>query len=357
MRIPSLAICLCSVFAAAAGARQVPTAPSGATPAITTLAPVVVHGTLPGSALWKVSRGSHVLWVLGITQPLPRDMQWDTTTIERALAHAQEVLAAPRMEIGARVGFWGRLFLIPSMIGIKKLPHGKTLQQVLAPAVYARWTQEKHQYLGNTWGVERLRPIFAGRKLYAAAIRRAGLADDGEVEKAVYAIAKRDHVPVTNTAYVAIMPNPREDAKLFKRVTLHDQQCLAGVMDAIGHDLAQATTRANAWATGDVATLRTVLASPQQDACLSALGNTDFAEKVGITDIAARVRTRWLDAAETALTRNDVTVALLPMIEVVSPTGYLAGLGHAGTVITVPKQPAHAIPPAPGPAFTQPVTP
>lgn len=352
-----LGSCLCLVLAAAASAQQVATGPSSTTAAITTLAPVVVHGTLPGPALWKVSRGHHVMWVLGITQPLPREMQWDTTTIERVVAQAQEVLDAPRMEIGARVGFWGRLFLMPSMIGLKKLPHGQTLKQVLTPALYARWTQEKRQYLGRAQDVERLRPIFAGRNLYAAAIKQAGLTADGEVEKTVYAIAKRDHVPVTSTAYVAIMPHPREDVRLFKRVTPHNQECLAGVMDAVGHDLAQATTRANAWAAGDVATLKTVLASPQQDACLSALGDTDFAEKVGMTDIAARVRTHWLDAAEASLARNDVTVALLPMIEVVSPTGYLTHLERAGTVITAPRQAVQTAPPAPEPVFTQPVTP
>jgi hypothetical protein len=89
-------------------------------------------------------------------------MQWDTATIKRVLADAQEVLQAPRVEIGARVGFWGRLFLIPSMIGIKNLPNGQTLQQVLAPDLYARWTRLKREYLKHSGGVERLRPVLAG---------------------------------------------------------------------------------------------------------------------------------------------------------------------------------------------------
>ncbi len=297
------------------------------------------------------------MWILGITQPLPRDMQWDTATIKQVLADTQEVLQAPRIEIGAREGFWGRLFLIPSMIGIKNLPDGQTLQQVLAPNLYVRWALLKREYLRHSWGVERLRPVFAGRKLYAVAVRRAGLTDDGKVEKTVYGIAKRRHIPVTDTAYVAIMPHPHEDAKRFKHVTLHDQQCLASIMDAVDHDLAQATTRANAWATGNVATLRTVLAVPQEDTCLSALGATGFAEKVGMTNLVARLRTRWLDVAEAALARNRITIALLPMTEVVSPTGYLADLARTGAVITAPPQVAPAATPAPGSTSAQPIAP
>jgi hypothetical protein len=197
----------------------------------------------------------------------------------------------------------------------------------------------------------------AGRKLYAVAVKRAGLTDDGKIEKIVYSMAERQHIPVTDTAYVAIMPHPHEDARLFKRVTLHDQQCLASIMDAVDHDLAQATARANAWATGNVATLRTVLAAPQEDTCLSALGATGFAEKVGMTNLVARLRTRWLDVAEAALARNRVTIALLPMTEVVSPTGYLSGLARTGALITAPPQGAPAARPVPGATSAQPIAP
>lgn len=307
-------------------------------PSAVNLAPVVVSGTLPGPALWKVGQGDHVMWVLGVTRPLPKKMQWETAAVERAIAGSQEILKTPGLEIGAHVGFWDGLLLAPSMIGIKKLPAGKNLQDVLAPELYARWEAQRAKYLGNAGGMERLRPIFAGEKLYAAAIQRSGLTRDGGVEALVLRFAKNDRVPAVDTAYVLIMQDPRADAKLFKQSDLDDQQCLSGVLDATEQHLSQATVRANAWATGDLGALRKVLSEKQLDGCLSALGNTDFAKKVGMTDISEHIRQSWLKAAEASLAKNRQTFALLPMEQVLAPHGYLAALQSAGYAVTAPTE-------------------
>src|SRR6185312_4124238 len=303
-----------SLIASAAIARPRATAPvSKDNRQITNLAPVAVSGSLPGPAFWKVDKGGHVMGVLGVTNPLPSKMQWETAAIERAVEHSQAVLKAPSLEVGARVGFWGQLFLIPSMIGIRKLPNGETLHDVLSPSLYSRWEAQRTKYLGGPGGTDRLRPIFAGEKLYEAAIKHSGLTNDGGVQGRVLSLAKHDNVPVVDTSYVAVMQDPRADAKLFKTVTMSDQQCLSGILDATEQDLSQATARANAWATGDLAALRTVLATHQQDECLSAVGNTEFAQKMGMTDIANRIKSAWVKAAEAALTKNQQTTALLPI--------------------------------------------
>lgn len=65
---------------------------------VTDLAPVAVSGALPGPSLWKVNKGSHVMWVLGVTKPLPRKMQWETSTIDRVVGASQSVLKAPGLE-------------------------------------------------------------------------------------------------------------------------------------------------------------------------------------------------------------------------------------------------------------------
>lgn len=307
-------------------------------PTVTNLAPVAVSGALPGPALWKVTKDGHVLWVLGVTSPLPRKMQWETATIERAVSESQAVLKPPGLELGAHVGFWGRLFLIPSMIGIKKLPDGKTLHDVLSPALYARWKAQREKYLGSSWGTDRLRPMFAGEKLYAAAIKHSDLTSDGGVEDQVLAFARHDHVPVVNTSYVVIMKDPRADARLFKTVSMADQQCLSGILDATEEDLSQATVRANAWATGDLTALRKALSRHQQDQCLSAVGGTEFAQKMGMTDVAQRIKYAWLKAAETSLAKNQKATALLPMDQLLSTDGYLAALQARGFEVTAPQE-------------------
>jgi uncharacterized protein YbaP (TraB family) len=301
-----------------------------------TLAPVVVSGILPGPALWKVSKDGHVMWVLGITSPLPKGMQWDSTKIDHLIASSQQLLKPPGMDFGAKVGFWGQLFLIPSMIGLKKLPDGKSLQQVLSPDLYSRWQVQKAEYLGNSWGVDRLRPSFAADKLYRAALSQSGLTGSSMVEKAVYSAAGRNKVPVTSTFYTLMLNDPRRTAKEFKKAPLNDQQCLSDTIDAIDQHFSQATERANAWATGDLPALSKVLSAKQQDGCLSAIGSSAFAKTIGLTDISLQIQQAWIKAAEAALAHDAQSVALLPMSQVMASDGYLKVLEKDGYSVQSP---------------------
>src|SRR5262245_43034686 len=61
-------------------------------PPVQELETFVVSGEQPGPGLWKVSKGDHVMWVLGAYAPLPKDMIWRTKTIEARIAESQEVL-------------------------------------------------------------------------------------------------------------------------------------------------------------------------------------------------------------------------------------------------------------------------
>ncbi len=278
------------------------------------------------------------MWVLGVTEPLPKKMQWETAAIEYVVSNSQALLKMPGMQVGARAGFWRSLSLLPAMIGIKKLPDGEKLVDVLRPELYARWQAQSEKYLGGSRRTDRLRPIFAGKKLYAAAIARSALTVDGGVEKRVLGFAEANDVPIVDTIYTMIMEDPRADAKRFKRANMDDQKCLSGILEAIEQDLSQATVRANAWATGDLVALRDVFATEQRDDCLSAVGSTDFARKIGMTDIAQKIKTAWLAKAEASLQANRQTTALLPMDKILARDGYLAALQLKGYIVTAPDQ-------------------
>lgn len=336
--IGSLSLLAVILSASTPSAHAQSTKPASAGPDVVDLAPVVVSGVLPGPALWKVTKGDHVMWVLGITQPLPKNMQWDSARVEKLVESSQQVLKVPRMVIGAKVGFWGRLSLIPSMTGLKKLPGGRTLKDALPPSLYSRWEVQKTKYLDGSSGSDRLRPMFAGEKLYAAAIKQSQMTNDGGVEKAIYAMAERHKVEVADTSYVMILKDPRADAKRFKQATMDDQQCLSGILDATEQALSQAIARANAWATGNIEALRSVLAVPQKDECLSALGDTDFAKRLGINDINDKIKQTWVKAVDSAIESNERTMALLPMDQVLSDNGYLTALKTSGYTVTSPNE-------------------
>jgi hypothetical protein len=174
---------LAAVPHAFAQSAQPPQAAAGAP--IRTEAAVVVTGTQPGPGLWKVSKDGHVMWVLGTQSPLPKHMQWHSDEVEAALAASQEVLYAPSLGITVGTGFFSALFLVPKMYGARKNPDGKTLHDVLPPALYARWLPLRERYLGRGRGAERMRPLFAAGELWEEALDDNGLVSSGIVAPVV----------------------------------------------------------------------------------------------------------------------------------------------------------------------------
>ncbi|MFC5741439.1 TraB/GumN family protein [Dyella tabacisoli] len=313
------------------------TAPAPAS-SVANLEAVVVTGVQPGPGLWKVSKGDHVMWVLGTLSPLPDHMQWKTDDVEQIIAQSQEVLEPPSLQLKADVGFFGKLFLLPTLIGARKSPDGATLQQLVPPPLYARWLVQKQLYIGKDNSIERWRPIFAATELYDKAIKHAGLTASGGVKNTIRDLAKKHGVKLTKTNYKLAIANPREAVKTFKSSAMDDQACLSGVIDGIEHSLGSITARANAWATGDIEILRTLSLHDQREACIDAVTEAGFAKKLGLNDVRQRVDAIWMSAAEQVLANDKQSFAMLPMEEVLSPDGYLAKLKGKGYTVQAPDE-------------------
>lgn len=326
-----LATCLIPMLAGA----QTATPASAAS--VTLLAPITVSGVQPGPGLWKVSQGDHVLWLLGTTSALPANMQWRSDEVERIVAGSQEVIRAPRVKFKLDIGFFGKLFLLPSAYGARKNPDGKTLDQVLSAPLYARWTELKARYIGRDHGIERWRPIFAGMELYKKALKQNGLRGGGRIEDAVEKLAKQHGVPLVDATYQLEIKDPRGAIKAFKTAGPEDTECFSRTLDSVEHDLPAMAERANAWSTGDIATLRRLPDSRFRNACAEALTEAGFAKQLGISDLPSKVEATWLATARHALANDTQALAVLPMDQVLSPDGFLAALKAEGYAVQPPE--------------------
>jgi hypothetical protein len=94
--------------------------------------------------------------------------------------------------------------------------------------------------------------------------------------------------------------------------------------------------RANAWAVGDIDSLRNLPLGDQYRACQKALTEASVAQRNGLGNYEAEVRVAWLSAAENAIANNAVSFAVLPMSELLKPDGYLAALQAKGYLIEAP---------------------
>src|SRR5262245_9568750 len=228
--------------------------PATETAPATTLDEVLVEGEQPGPGLWRVSKDDHVLWILGTHSPLPKKMSWRSAQVESVIAESQAVLT--NTSVNADIGFWKGLTLLPSIIGIRNNPDGAKLREVVPPDLYARWTILKEKYIGRDNDPEKWRPIFAALELYGKAIEKSGLVSGGITWPVVEKTAKKHKVKIVRPRIELEIEKPRALIKEFKKGELADIDCFQKTIERLETDLDAMRARANAWARGDIATLR-----------------------------------------------------------------------------------------------------
>ena len=333
----ALAVVPAWVAAAQMPARQSVPAAAG-TSEVVDLPTVSVAGVQPGPGLWKIRRGDHVLWVLGLVQAMPAQVQWRSDEVAAAIAGSAQLLDPPSAQFEVKAGFFGKLFLLPSAYAARKNEDGRTLAQVLPPAVYAHWLSLKAEYLGNDRGIERWRPIFAAMELEHKARKAHGLTGADAVRKAVYELARSHGVPRVPTAYTVVIEHPRDAIKAFRAEGPQDVDCFARTLDSVEHDLPTMAARADAWAIGDLNALRQLPDSQARDACVQALSAAGFARQLGVADVPDRIVDTWVEAARKALANHPQSFALLPIDELLRDGPYLKALERDGDLVQAPDE-------------------
>ena len=299
-------------------------------------APEQIHvvAQRPGPGMWKVSKGEHVLWVFGTYAPLPKNMQWRSQQVENVIKHSQEYLSPP--SASANPGFFKSITLLPSLIGVRKNPDGAQLRDVMAQDDYTRWNTLKAKYLPENTDVERERPIFAAQVLSEAARKQAGLVEGSVVRKQVLDLVKQHQLKQTSSTFEIPMDNARAVLKNFKKSTLDDAACLARTMATLEDDIDAASTRANAWAKGDIDAMRHLNFADRKSCFDSLLNSAAFDAEPEFKNMEVRANAKWLVSAEKALETNTSTFAMLPIDDVFDPKGVIAALAAKGYVVEQP---------------------
>lgn len=324
---------LAQTDAAAAVANEPPGTQAEAPEQETAPEKILVVGQRPGPGLWKISKGDHVLWVFGTYGPIPQKMEWRSHQVEAIMVQSQEYMTAPH----AKLGVFQVLHALPFAIGADKNPDGATLKDVLPPDVYARWLPLKEKYIGPDNAIERRRPIFAAQQLSSRVMHQAGLTSGGEVQEAIYQLAKKNKLKITSTKIDMDIESPVRAIRDFKKSTLDDVACLVKTMDRLETEIDALRVRANAWAKGDLDAIRK-LDYAGDEACHSAIMNSAMMKgQPAIQTMEARMREAWLAAAERSLTANTSTFATLGIKRILEPNGVIAELQAKGYLVEAPE--------------------
>ncbi|MEM9384859.1 MAG: TraB/GumN family protein [Pseudomonadota bacterium] len=312
----------------------------------TPLEVVVVTGRQPGPPLWRVSNGDNQLYVFPTFSPVPKGMIWESDRVASVLADSQEVIFAPDVEADFSIGVMlNPINLIRGRRLAKRLtrnPDGKTLDEVLPPALYARYEALRRRYFPRDDGLERDRPFVAGTRLSERIQREVGLVGGGQVTKPLRRLIKRqNHLERTRIEYV--LPLKGSFKKLARRAdelfeSLSQEQelaCFEAQLLRMEGDLEAMKSRANAWAQGYVDEFRDIpLPGDEADACLQLL--RESSELATIDEVRGELEARWLAAAEQALANNARTFAILDIVELLREDGLLARLQSRGYEVWEP---------------------
>ena len=332
------ALCLAAVgFATGAWAQSAPPAPPATVaappPGVVQLQVVTVSGEQPGPALWEVRRGDHVMWIIGTMAPLPKHAQWQWTDLERVLGRASELLEAPSARLKMPASLFSRLALQPSA---RLNPGGLTLQRLLTPEMYARWRVLRKQYLRDDDAYEYQRPIVVAEQLYTKALEASDLTDETDVAGMVEKLAHKHGVRLIGVRYELVVRKAPAAGNGVDQDQKQGIACLDETMRLVENDLPKLTQRANAWATGDMRTLQSLVQQTHYEPCVVAAINGDFEHQLAIPDLPRRIEDAWFEAADSALVRNRYTVAILSTEQLMAPNGYLARLKSLGYHVRTP---------------------
>ena len=277
---------------------------------------VSVVGERPGPRLWKISKGEHVLWVLGTLDHVPKRMTWRSRQVEAALDQSQELLAnGPSLD--AHIGPIMAVRLYVQWRGMQRDPNRTRLEDWISPSLYSRFETLKTRFDPHDGRIEELRPPFAALRLYQHALDTIGLTRSNDIEHAVVAMAGRHRVPIEHPQVKVDDPlgTLRQVGALSPAAEV---DCLAATIQRLETDVPSMRERAIAWASGDVERLRALHYPNQLEACI-----TDLSASPRVKQLVESASTAWMAAAESALERHRVSFAVRPIYDLLSHDGPL----------------------------------
>ena len=290
---------------------------------------IAVVGERPGPNLWRVTNGEHVLWILGTLDPLPKDMTWRSHEVEAVLHEVQQVLPnEPAVHVQAGPITYVRMFF--QLRHIRTIPGGETLKDWLSPDLYARWAALKTRYRVTDRGIDRQTPVLAAFTLYGRALTVSKLSTGPAIENSVLKMARKDKVRIQKTNLT--VDDPRAVIAEWGNMSRAAQiGCFEAIVTRLETDLNTIRAQANAWAVGDVETLRKLPYPQEAEACNAALGMSGHMRQ--LIDAA---RSRTAAALDTALIQERGTLAVRSIYDLLGPNGTLASLKSKGYLVEGP---------------------
>ncbi len=318
-RLPRALLLLTMAFGFASyGDDSIPTASTDYVAAL--VDEVLVTGEQPGPGLWKISKGAHTLRILGTHTPLPARLDWQSKEVESAIASADAVLGA-----------YSVVLRIEQSAALRS--RRNSLKQALSRRDYARWRALTTRYIDAGTDTDHLLPSAAALLLQSRAYEQNGLQYTDDVWRKIHRTAALHRVPIWPQSYE--LDPPTGASNHARRARSDGAAYLIETMDRLDTDIREAKARANAWATGDIETLKSLA---EQDASYanSLAYSWPFLTREEVRSLQVHAENKLLVAIERALNQHDNTFAALPIHLLLGQNGLIEKFRALGYRIEEP---------------------
>jgi hypothetical protein len=317
---------------------------------------IVIVGGFATPKMWKVSKGDHVLWVLG-GEAIPPGVQWRFEQVDARIAQSQQVLYPGMATVDMDVGFFRMVTLVPTALKTAKIPDGKTLKDVLPPDLYARWRVLKTTYEGKSNDIEEWRPGVAIIMLHEKVVKKIGPVQarppttpppvGPRLRPLVEKSAKQHKVKVRTLRTVEReykVKNVKERLKSLRESPAWEVKCFAQSLDYL-EQMVEYANRKKAAGTQDLGEPPPPLDC--NDVLIKGMRSGEIPDPAGILQLIDGLAmenklaidqrdAEWIAAAQAAIAKNKSTFTLLPMYQIRSPAGYVAKLKELGYTVEEP---------------------
>ncbi len=265
---------------------------------------VVITGATSGPKLWRVYDDDSEVFILGAVEPLRANLKWKSTQLNGVSKFATRGLTGePKVSIDVlqvmKLMFTGGGKVVRN-------PDKVTLSALLDPKTKARYDAVRQRYGVDEKELERYRPYIAGLALLRRAMDERKLEGGNKIEDEGLSAIRRRGAPVKAVTRLQAKPLIKSLEAMKPGA---DLECFKAILDTIEGKMGVLETRADAWARGDLATLRATPAPPSGDICFSVLQ----AGGAPLEALSKQALDDWTATIKAELARPGTTLAVAPI--------------------------------------------
>jgi uncharacterized protein YbaP (TraB family) len=283
---------------------------------------VVVQAKAEGPAFWHVTKGNSEGWILGTIDLGYDGMNWEGARLRDLIHGSRGVILQPEPDIGFISAVWFTL----TYRGKMKMPDGQKLDDLLKDDMRQRFHNVVDSMGIPASKYDRYVPFKAASMLIEDYQKSSKLSTKW-LAPAVDQFAGEAEVKTTTAGEFDLIPAVKE---LLNKPPQAGLACFSAALESIEYRRLHAIAAANAWAKGDIASLKEHYFEPTQTACLS--------EAAGVQRVQKQIVGASVASIHDALETPGRTVVLISIGNLLRRGGVLDRLHDEGLTVEGPAE-------------------